>query len=387
MPRNKLPGLKVVGSTWHIDKRIKGYGRLCESTGCGADDYAGAERYALKRIEEIRQQVTAGVRPAVTWRDAATHYLTTETKRSLSRDAQDLAALDAWIGDAPLDRVHLATLQPYIDARLSAGVKVATVNRALAIVRRILNLAARLWRHPNGMAWLATAPMIRLLKPPADGTRKPYPLTWDEQDMLFAALPGHLERMAMFKVNTGTREQEVCGLRWAWEVQLPALRTSAFIIPGEHTKNGQDRLVVLNREAKAVIESVRGQHDEFVFTVEQVRDGEPERHPVTRILNSGWKRARRDAARAYTEATGLPAPAGFAKVRVHDLKHTFGRRLRAAGVSFEDRQDLLGHKSARVTTHYSAAEIGALIEAANKALSRKAHATVMLRVIEGGASG
>lgn len=26
--------------------------------------------------------------------------------------------------------------------------------------------------------------------------------------------------------------------------------------------------------------------------------------------------------------------------RVHDLKHTFGRRLRAAGVSFEDRQDL-----------------------------------------------
>jgi len=40
---------------------------------------------------------------------------------------------------------------------------------------------------------------------------------------------------------------------------------------------------------------------------------------------------------------------------VHDLKHTFGRRLRAAGVSFEDRQDLLGHRSGRITTHYSAA--------------------------------
>jgi integrase len=45
------------------------------------------------------------------------------------------------------------------------------------------------------------------------------------------------------------------------------------------------------------------------------------------------------------------APEGFRKVRVHDLKHTFGRRLRAAGVSFEDRQDLLGHKSGRITTH------------------------------------
>jgi len=50
---------------------------------------------------------------------------------------------------------------------------------------------------------------------------------------------------------------------------------------------------------------------------------------------------------------------------VHDLKHTFGRRLRAAGVSFEDRQDLLGHKSSRVTTHYSGPELRDLLEAAN----------------------
>ena len=53
-------------------------------------------------------------------------------------------------------------------------------------------------------------------------------------------------------------------------------------------------------------------------------------------------------------------------LRVHDLKHTFGRRLRAAGVCFEDRQDLLGHKSGRMTTHYSAAEIRNLLNAANK---------------------
>jgi len=53
------------------------------------------------------------------------------------------------------------------------------------------------------------------------------------------------------------------------------------------------------------------------------------------------------------------------------LKHTFGRRLRAAGVSFEDRQDLLGHKSGRITTHYSAAETGNLIEAADKVCKDK----------------
>ena len=66
----------------------------------------------------------------------------------------------------------------------------------------------------------------------------------------------------------------------------------------------------------------------------------------------------------------------------HDLKHTFGRRLRAAGVSFEDRQDLLGHRSGRITTHYSQAELTSLIEAAEKVCnteSRKSPATTWLR--------
>jgi len=35
-------------------------------------------------------------------------------------------------------------------------------------------------------------------------------------------------------------------------------------------------------------------------------------------------------------------------------------------VSFEDRQDLLGHRSARATTDYSAAELRNLLDAANR---------------------
>jgi hypothetical protein len=51
-------------------------------------------------------------------------------------------------------------------------------------------------------------------------------------------------------------------------------------------------------------------------------------------------------------------------------------------VSFEDRQDLLGHKSGRITTHYSQAELSNLIAAAEKVCeseSRKAPATTWLR--------
>jgi hypothetical protein len=96
-------------------------------------------------------------------------------------------------------------------------------------------------------------------------------------------------------------------------------------------------------------------HPEFVFVYSQVRKvgKKPVFRPVETMNNTSWQNARKRA--------GLP------QVRVHDLKHTFGRRLRAAGVSFEDRQDLLGHKSGRITTHYSAAELSNLLEAAEKA--------------------
>jgi integrase len=51
---------------------------------------------------------------------------------------------------------------------------------------------------------------------------------------------------------------------------------------------------------------------------------------------------------------------------VHDLKHTFGRRLRAAGVPEETRKVLLGHKNGDITTHYSAAELAELLAAVNR---------------------
>ena len=149
--------------------------------------------------------------------------------------------------------------------------------------------------------------------------------------------------MALFAVNTGCRDREVCSLRWDWEVRVPELNTSVFIVPGAFVKNGDDRLVVLNRVASSVVDGLRGKHDSHVFSYRG--------HPVQRMLNGAWLRARRKV--------GLP------QVRVHDLKHTFGRRLRAAGVSFEDRQDLLGHRSGRITTHYSAAELSRLVAAAN----------------------
>jgi integrase len=175
--------------------------------------------------------------------------------------------------------------------------------------------------------------------------------------------------------------QEVVNLSWQWEVQVPELDGSIFVVPRRFVKNGLDRYVVLNRIARSVIESCRGKHPERVVT----RNG----RPITKIYNSGWKGARRRASERYAKDFCRPCPKGFQSLRVHDLKHTFGHRLRAAGIGFKDRKVLLGHKSDHVTTHYSAPEIGALVAAAERVCelwSRKSHALSLVRAQQVAAS-
>jgi len=346
-------GLRKRGDVWHIDKCVKGYGRLRESTGTGNRDEA--ERYMTHRLEEIHRAKYYGVRPTRTFAKAAQRYLDeNQHLRAINRSAYALKALLPHIGSLPVEQVHDGTLTEFKKARLAAGMAAGTVNKELSVVRRILNLAARVWRDENGLTWLGTAPLIQFIPGRA---RQPYQLDWDEQDRLFRELPGYLQRMALFAVNTGLREQEVCKLRWDWEVKIPDREASVFIIPGYAHKNGLERIVVLNRVAGGVIDGQRDQHREWVFPLAG--------KPVHRMLNTAWKSAR--------------VRAGLPNVRVHDLKHTFGHRLRAAGVSLEDRQDLLGHKSDRITRHYSAPDISRLIEAVDKITVRQV--TTVLRLV------
>jgi integrase len=362
----RTPGLQRRNGVWRIDKCIAGYGRLSES--CRTGDLAEAERYLARRLEEIRQETVYGVRPTRTFAQAAKKYLKERQHlRAPERMAHSIKALLPFVGEKPIDRLHNDTLVPFIEARRRAGLATGTINKDLSVVRRILNLAARVWRDESGLSWLSAPPLIQMMKGPR---RRPYPLSWDEQTLLFKELPDYLARMCLFKVNAGLREQEVCRLRWDWEIRVPELETSVFVIPGFAHKNGEDRLVVLNRIATSVIEEQRGKHRHWVFAY----DG----RPFHRLYCTAWKNARVRASKRHEVELECPCPDGFKRVRIHDLKHTFGHRLRAAGVSLEDRQDLLGHKSDRITTHYSAPDIARLVEAANKVCEQR---HTVLRVI------
>ena len=344
MGRKQVPGLILRAGIWHIDKRIEGR-RICKSTS--SSQLKEAERILARVMEQTRQAQVYGVRPSRSFEQAAAKFvLENQHKRSIRDDVSRLNGLMPFIGDIPLDKIHMGTLQPWITVKRKQGRATGTINHGLQIVRHILNLASAEWMDEQGLTWLHAPAKIKLFT--ASDKRQPYPLNWEEQQRLFSELPTHLANMALFAVNTGCRDSEICNLRWEWEMPVLGLATSVFIIPRSQVKNGDERLVVLNTNARAAVDDCRGQHATHVFTFEGA--------PVCRMLNTAWLKARTRAR--------------LAQVRVHDLKHTFGRRLRSAGVSFEDRQDLLGHRSARITTHYSAAELSNLIEAAESVCGR-----------------
>jgi integrase len=285
-------------------------------------------------------------------------------KPSADDAAMHLDQLLPTIGPLPLEQVHDGTLKPFVDAETARGLAPKSVNNAIAVVSAVLNRAARVWRTDEGTPWLRLAPprLSRLSTKGRSG--KPYPLSWAEQDRLFRLLPRHLADAALFAVNTGCREQEICKLRWEWEVDIPEMETSVFILPESETKTRTERVVVLNSIASRVIASRRGIHEEYVFTYRG--------KPVGKLRSSAWRRA--------WEKAGLPMDEGILK-GVHNLRHTFGRRLRGAGVTRETGKALFGHANGDITTHYSAAELGELLTAAEKMTDRGITQTPTLTVI------
>jgi integrase len=336
---------------WYIDKWVRRYGRLCESTGTA--DREEAERYLLRRLQELREILVYGERPIRTFREAVQKYVTEYAdKKSIDRERATLMEMEHLIRHLPLNRINNDSFSTYRNAQRHVSIR--TRNQKLAIARRVLRLAARVWCFPGtNMTWLDRAPEI--LMELGHRPRAPYPLDEKEQQLLLSALGPEAAKMATFAVNTGARDPELCRLQWTWERRLitpdsPCGWRSVFVLPQEAVKNGESRVLVLNDAAQAVLERVRGKHRRFVFVSRRRRT------PLTHLRSAGWDAARRCAAERYPEWFGMEAPAGFRNVRVHDLRHPYGRRLRAAGVSLEDRRDLLGHKGPDVTTHYSVPE-------------------------------
>lgn len=309
------------------------------------------------------------------WADGARKYLIEcqqRKVRTLELIGYHVKLLLPYIGAQPLAEVCSDSLEDFINDRLEDGVKNATINRSLEVVRTVMNRAARVWRE-HRKPWLAAAPLIEMLDESAQA-RQPRPISWAEQAQLLPQLPAHLADMVEFTLNTGARDENVCGLRWNWEVEVPELRRSVFRIPPEFFKSNRTHILVLNDVAWKIVQKQRGRHPEYVFVWRRERVKNLELAPVMEyrrvgtMNNTGWQEARKTV--------------GLDQVRIHDLRHTFGQRLRDAGVSEEDRALLLGHAIEGMPQHYATATVARLVEAVNR-VSKTRDRTTLLRVANG----
>lgn len=376
---------------WRVDRRFKGV--RIHST---FESKQEAEQWLVMRLSDLRARKLYGDRPRTTFAEAVVKYLAApeqQAKASLALEETLIETLLPFIGELPLSSVHDDSLGPFVKARLKAGKSHKTINLALALVRRILRLAAYRWRDTvTGKTYIEQAPLLTLL-PLKGHQRLPHPITWAQQRRLLPELPEHLARMALFVLNTGVRSDVVCNLRWEWEIRHPDLPFSVFQVPPAHIKGGRsaqsrrdEAYVVLNSVAQDLIDAQRGRHAEFVFVYEHNKHRSGERRtarptsyvrkqpkPVQAMLNTAWVAACKRA--------GVPG------LHVHDLRHTVGMRLREVGVPERTVQEVLWHSTAdrNITRHYSVAqvhELRAALELIREEPARGANKTLRMIAAE-----
>lgn len=300
-----------------------------------------------------------------TFAEAAKKYLDDYTGKDIRRAAYSVEAVLPYLGKLRLIDVDDETCQQFkVDRRLGRGphfdrpAMCGTVNKDLGTVIAILNKAAGLWR------WIPMAPRIEFVSGPE---RYSWPLTWEEQDKLFRRLPtGWDVGAALFAVNTGVRKEELFGMKWEHErtFTMPKTDTSeawdsfCFYLDGDRTKNGESRVVLCNSIARRTVEAQRDNGSDFVF---------PSKAPGRKgqkVRNAGkiWLRAWKDA--------GLPMDP-LIKKGIHNLRFTYATRLRDAGVVDEDRDALLGHEGASMSSHYGKANLIKLQELCELVVERR----------------
>jgi integrase len=225
--------------------------------------------------------------------------------------------LHNYLGEMVLNQINGDVVWQVIQKELKRGVKIATVNRHLAVMRAILRMARNEWQ------WLDTIPKIRLLSGEVERDRW---LTRDEAKHLLSFCPPHLQALARFALATGCRASEITKLEWS---RVDLARQTAWL---NDTKNGTPRGVPLNLDAVQVLEEQIGKHAQFCFTYRN----EPLRWGVS---NTAWQNA--------------VSKAELGDLRFHDLRHTWASWHRQSGTSCDELKELGGWKSRSMVDRYA----------------------------------
>jgi integrase len=264
---------------------------------------------------------------ANTWRDLERllRYFGKGKRLDQITDA-DVAALVAWRrGQTLKGRAEDK------DGRPVAAISPSTVNRSTtAVLKKVFTRAKRTWRYtfPLEPNW-----RDHWLKEPQERVRE---LHAEEGGALDVAIRQDYAPWLEFARLTGLRRGETL-IRWSnvnW-----ASRT--ITTPG---KGGRMVSTPITPAVAALLEPLKGHHDEFVFTFtcKRTRGGhvKGQRYPITiEGAKTEWRRTR--------------TRAGLADFRFHDIRHDVATKtLRATG-NLKLVQKVLNHRSIATTTRYA----------------------------------
>lgn len=290
------------GRVWEVRIQVGGK-PVRRSCGIGSTKADAQELEA-----RIRRDVVAGRlgrAPQRSIADAFARWLEGEAKTHKDQRS-DKHRIRMWLpfieGRALRDAIAVAAEAS--DKWLAAGKAPATVNRRIALLRRVCRLAHSQW------GWLDDDLSRRFVALPGERKREVYPSKADVMNLV-AHADKPMADAILLAAYTGLRQGEL--------LRLQPSDVIGDCIVVRVSKSGKPRTVPVPRQAIAILKRLPIQ-----FTVNE--------------LSWAWRAVR--------------TAAGLEHIRFHDLRHAYGSWLAQSGASATVIRDVMGHSNLSVTSRY-----------------------------------
>ena len=234
-----------------------------------------------------------------------------------------------FFGNIPLSQITPQMVDKYKASRVKESASSNTINRELANLSHMLNLAIR-WRYTNRNA----VSNVDKMKVPE---KHPRFLEQDEIGRLIeAARDSHLYPLIVAAIHTGMRKSELLNLKWS-DVKLSRATVTIQAKEDWHTKNYRSRTLQMTPVLQRVLAEHKKMQKRFGFESDYVFSYQGRKVKWGNDIT--FDRLAREA--------------GLSDATLHTLRHTFASQLVMAGVPLRDVQELMGHRSFETTLQYA----------------------------------
>ena len=246
-----------------------------------------------------------------------------------------------FFGQRQLSDIDVTTVEAFIYAKLDEGKAPKSIQNYLGLLNSIVGYGVK-------RGWCESNPVALVETPRVHRDRDIRFLTVPELEAVLTASPdtplGRVDRLVFLAAAmTGMRRGEVVALRWQdidWHVRLIRVRqTFTRNQFGTPKSRRSSRAVPL---APRLTDELRA-HREQCSLVE----------PTDLVFGHPQLGTVLDPSKLRKRFLACVRRANVRPVRFHDLRHTFGTQMAAAGAPMRAIQEWLGHSDLRTTLIYA----------------------------------